>query len=90
VEAAVLRLDTIHLWFQGNKIQIKYYLLDALKQKKSGADLGWGFRSPHCDCICARENGLRSVGIVRGEDPKILSYTQGRRECGMQPIYQQI
>ncbi|MFI5155791.1 MAG: 1-aminocyclopropane-1-carboxylate deaminase/D-cysteine desulfhydrase [Chitinophagales bacterium] len=76
--ADVLRLDKIHPIVSGNKeFKLKHYLIDALS---TGAEsvLTWGGAySNHlvATAFAARENGLASLGIVRGERPSRPSHT---------------
>lgn len=76
--AGVLRLDKIHPVVSGNKeFKLRYFMLDALA---AGADsiITWGGAfSNHlvATAFAARENGLGSTGIVRGERPPRLSPT---------------
>src|SRR3954453_20488606 len=74
----VLRLDLIHPIAGGNKwFKLKYYLHDA---KKNGYDTVGTFGGPFSNHIIAtafacKKRGLKSIGIVRGEQPKTLSHT---------------
>jgi 1-aminocyclopropane-1-carboxylate deaminase len=96
----VLRLDKIHPIASGNKLfKLHYHLLEALKQgKESVVTLGGPF-SNHiiATAFAAKQVGLKTMGIVRGHTPSVLSTTlQNAVALGMQlhfvdkPTYQQI
>jgi 1-aminocyclopropane-1-carboxylate deaminase len=74
----VLRLDKIHPVVAGNKwFKLKYYLAEAV-QKKCGTLITFGGAySNHiiATAFAARAAGLRSIGIIRGEEPAALSHT---------------
>lgn len=73
----VLRLDKIHPIISGNKwFKLKYYLEDAVQQKRSIVTFG-GAYSNHiiATAYAAKQLGLQSIGIIRGEEPKQLSHT---------------
>lgn len=78
VSLDVLRLDKIDAVVSGNKwFKLKYYLVQAqVEQKRTVATFG-GAWSNHiiATAYAAREAGLKSVGIIRGEKPTVLSYT---------------
>ncbi len=84
----ILRLDKIHGVVSGNKwFKLKYYMGDALTLKKDTIATFGGAWSNHiiAAAFAAREAGLLSVGIIRGEKPEVLSYTlQRAEEYGMQ------
>ena len=73
-----LRLDLIHPIVGGNKwFKLKYYLQDA---KKNGYDTVGTFGGAFSNHIIAtafacKKTGLKSIGIVRGEQPATLSHT---------------
>ncbi len=74
----VLRLDKIHPVVSGNKeFKLKYYLIDALAAAAKSVITWGGAYSNHlvATAFAARENGLGSFGIVRGERPARLSHT---------------
>lgn len=74
----VLRLDKIHTIISGNKwFKLKYYLDDALKQRRKGIVTFGGPYSNHliASAYASRIAGLHSIGIVRGERPKSFSQT---------------
>jgi 1-aminocyclopropane-1-carboxylate deaminase/D-cysteine desulfhydrase-like pyridoxal-dependent ACC family enzyme len=73
----VLRLDKIHPIISGNKwFKLKYYLEDAVQQKKSIITFG-GAYSNHiiATAYAAKQLNLPSIGIIRGEESKQLSHT---------------
>ncbi len=74
----VLRLDNIHPVVSGNKwFKLKYYLADARQQQyKTVATFG-GAYSNHiiATAYACKENGFKSIGIIRGEKPAQLSGT---------------
>src|SRR5688572_30077572 len=74
----VLRLDLIHPVISGNKwFKLKHYLTDAIHLKKNYLLTFGGAYSNHivATAAAARANGLKSVGIIRGEKPDILSHS---------------
>ncbi len=78
VSISVLRLDKIHPVISGNKwFKLKYYIKEACSQnKKTIVSFGGAF-SNHiiATAAAAKLNNLKSVGIIRGEEPKYLSHT---------------
>lgn len=87
----VLRLDKIHEVVSGNKwFKLKYYLQQAKAFDKTTIATFGGAWSNHiiATAYAAREAGLKSVGIIRGEKPAILSATlQLALNNGMDLIY---
>ncbi|MCW3090808.1 MAG: hypothetical protein JWP81_1877 [Ferruginibacter sp.] len=85
---SVLRLDTIHAVVSGNKLfKLHYFLQDALQQSSEGIFTFGGAYSNHlvATAYACREAGLKSVAIVRGEQPSLFSPTLlACREYGMQ------
>jgi 1-aminocyclopropane-1-carboxylate deaminase/D-cysteine desulfhydrase-like pyridoxal-dependent ACC family enzyme len=72
----VLRLDEIHPVVSGNKwYKLKYYLAEALASKTSEVCTFGGPWSNHivATAFVAKQLGLLSFGIIRGERPPILS-----------------
>lgn len=70
IQADVLRLDKIHPVISGNKwFKLKYYLSDAMVQKKQTIISFGGAYSNHivATACAAKEAGFASVGIIRGE-----------------------
>jgi len=73
----VLRLDKIHPIISGNKwFKLKYYLDDAVQQKRSIITFG-GAYSNHiiATAYAAKKLNVASIGIIRGEETKRLSHT---------------
>jgi len=77
IRVDVLRLDKIHPVLSGNKwFKLKYYLLDALQEKKPVITFGGAF-SNHilATAYTAHKLNLPSTGIIRGEESASLSHT---------------
>jgi 1-aminocyclopropane-1-carboxylate deaminase len=78
IHVSVLRLDKLHPVVSGNKwFKLRYYLEDArLQQKKKIVTFG-GAWSNHIVAVAAacQLHGFASAGIIRGEEPRILSRT---------------
>lgn len=74
----VLRLDAIHKTINGNKwFKLKYYIDDAKKKNiKTIATFG-GAYSNHivATAFICKLMGLKSIGIIRGEEAQKLSHT---------------
>ncbi len=87
IKADVLRLDKIHPIISGNKwFKLKYYLDDAVDRKISTIITFGGAYSNHiiATAFAAREYGMKSIGIIRGEEAQILSATlKSAKEYGM-------
>ena len=87
----VLRLDRIHSLVSGNKwFKLKYYLQQAMAEKKKGIISFGGAWSNHILSVAAvcKELGLSSIGIIRGEQPAKPSSTLIQaRELGMQLMF---
>jgi len=74
----VLRLDALHPVVSGNKyFKLKYYLLDALQTGHHTVATFGGAYSNHivAAAFACREYGLKSIGIIRGEQPAVPSHT---------------
>ena len=74
----VLRLDTIDPVISGNKwYKLKEYLSDARAKNKNTLLTFGGAYSNHliATATAAKKAGLKSIGIVRGEQAKELSHT---------------
>lgn len=74
----VLRLDLIHPVISGNKwFKLKYYLQDALRKGAGTLVTFGGAYSNHIVAAAAASqlHGLKSIGIIRGEKPALLSPT---------------
>ena len=78
LEWDMLRLDLIHPICSGNKLfKLKYYLLDAITKKHKIIQTFGGAWSNHivATAFLANQCGLKSIGIIRGEEPKVWSQT---------------
>ncbi len=88
VSISVLRLDKIHPVISGNKwFKLKYYIKEACSQNKKTIVSFGGVYSNHiiATAAAAKLNNLRSIGIIRGEEPTSLSHTlQEAKALGMQ------
>lgn len=74
----ILRLDKIHPLVSGNKwYKLKEYLKDAdAKNKKTIITFGGAYSNHiHATAAICGAYGFRSVGIIRGEQPAVLSPT---------------
>lgn len=91
LDVSVLRLDKIHPVISGNKwFKLRYYLKDAkAKRKKSILTFG-GAWSNHiiATATAGKIKGFNTVGIIRGEEPAVLSPTLlNARAQGMQLVF---
>jgi 1-aminocyclopropane-1-carboxylate deaminase len=88
ISVSVLRLDKIHPVISGNKwFKLQYYLKEAKEQHKKKIVTFGGAYSNHIVATAAasKMNGLGSAGIIRGEEPTLLSQTLLQaKEYGMQ------
>ena len=88
VSIDVLRLDRIHPVISGNKwFKLKYLLREAQQQNKKGILTFGGAWSNHlvATALACQQAGLASIGIIRGEQPFVLSATlQEVQEYNMQ------
>lgn len=88
IEVAVLRLDKISPLVSGNKwFKLRYYLEETKVREKKGIITFGGAWSNHIIATAAicQMNGLKAIGIIRGEEPKRLSITLlNAKEMGMQ------
>ncbi len=84
----ILRLDNIHSEVSGNKwFKLKYYLQNAAALHKTTVATFGGAWSNHIAAVAfaCKESALKSVGIIRGEQPGVLSETLKKAaECGME------
>lgn len=74
----MLRLDEIHPVISGNKIFKLYYFLEEVKKTSHKTVITFGGAySNHiaATAFACKKLGLRSIGFVRGEKPKVLSPT---------------
>jgi 1-aminocyclopropane-1-carboxylate deaminase len=87
----VLRLDKIHPVISGNKwFKLKYYIKEALEKNNNHIITFGGAYSNHIvatACVAAKA-GLKSTGIIRGEEPATLSHTlKDAMAYGMQLVF---
>ena len=78
VTVSVLRLDKLHEIVSGNKLfKLHYFLAQAQEQCSEGVITFGGPYSNHlvATAFASKEIGLKSIGIIRGEQPKVLSHT---------------
>ena len=91
VSASVLRLDMVHPVVSGNKwYKLKEYLKEAKELGKTAIVTFGGAFSNHIVATAAACNlfGFQSVGVIRGERPKVLSETlQDAINYGMHLIF---
>ncbi len=91
IEVDVLRLDKISPVVAGNKwFKLRYYLEEAKSQHKKSILTFGGAWSNHIIATAAicKMQGLNSIGIIRGEEPKELSFTLSyAKELGMQLVF---
>jgi 1-aminocyclopropane-1-carboxylate deaminase len=87
VTVAVLRLDKIHAIVSGNKLfKLHYFLEDTVTKNKPVLTFG-GAYSNHlvATAFACKQLSLKSIGVVRGEEPPQLSSTlQQCKTFGMQ------
>jgi len=78
VDVSVIRLDQIHPVVSGNKLfKLHYFMEDCLSSEHKTILTFGGAYSNHLiatACSC-QASGLKSIGIVRGDKPAILSHT---------------
>jgi 1-aminocyclopropane-1-carboxylate deaminase/D-cysteine desulfhydrase-like pyridoxal-dependent ACC family enzyme len=88
ISADILRIDRIHPVVSGNKwFKLKHYLQQAIVNHQHSLLSFGGAYSNHivATAFAAREFGLKSIGIIRGEKPSRLSHTlQNASQYGMQ------
>lgn len=78
VSVSVLRLDKIHPVVSGNKLfKLHYFLQEALQSSHKTILSFGGAYSNHlaATAYACSVLGLKSIGIVRGEEPAMLSHT---------------
>ena len=78
LSVAVLRLDIIHPVVSGNKLfKLHYFLQEATSAENKTVLTFGGVYSNHliATAFACQANGLKSIGIVRGEKPADLSST---------------
>lgn len=91
VRVLVKREDLNHPYVSGNKWwKLKYNLVEAIRLKHDTLITFGGAYSNHlyATAAAARELGLKSIGIVRGEETRPLNPTLSFiRDCGMRIHY---
>jgi len=91
IEWLIARLDLIHPVVSGNKLfKLYFYVQDALATKKNILVTKGGAYSNHlaASAYYAQVNGLKCIGLVRGEKPALQSHTLIQCEAwGMQLEY---
>jgi 1-aminocyclopropane-1-carboxylate deaminase len=91
ISVEVLRTDKIHPVISGNKwFKLRYYLDDAIKQKKKTIVTFGGAYSNHIVATAAacKQAGFKSIGIIRGERAPTLTHSLKWAEAdGMQLIF---
>lgn len=91
ISVSVLRLDQLHPVISGNKwFKLQGYLQEAKAQHKNNIITFGGAWSNHILATAAacRMSGLQATGIIRGEEPAVLSPTLIQaREWGMQLVF---
>jgi 1-aminocyclopropane-1-carboxylate deaminase/D-cysteine desulfhydrase-like pyridoxal-dependent ACC family enzyme len=91
ISADVLRLDKTDPFISGNKLfKLQYYLEYAMEIGKTAVLTFGGPWSNHilATAYAARKCGLASTGIIRGEQPRILSATlRDAARAGMQLVF---
>jgi 1-aminocyclopropane-1-carboxylate deaminase len=74
----ILRLDLLHPVVSGNKwFKLKEYLSEAIEQQKKVLATFGGAYSNHivATAFAAKENGMKSLGFIRGEPGKYTSHS---------------
>lgn len=91
ITVSVLRLDKIHPIISGNKwFKLRFYIDEAKRLRKKTIVTYGGAWSNHIIATAAacKLSGLRSIGVIRGEEPKRYSSTlQQAKEWGMQLLF---
>ncbi len=91
ITLSILRLDAIHKEVSGNKIfKLHFFIEECLKSSQKKILTFGGTYSNHLAATafeCADKN-IECVGIVRGEESKVLSHTLLRcKELGMKLVF---
>jgi 1-aminocyclopropane-1-carboxylate deaminase len=91
LQVDILRLDKIHSEISGNKwFKLKYYLEKAKQTNKDTLVSFGGAYSNHLLALAATAHlhGLSSIGLIRGEQPVLLSHTLiAAKEYGMKLLF---
>lgn len=87
----ILRLDLLHPLIQGNKhYKLLYNLKKAKKESKSTLiTFGGAFSNHiHATALAGKENGFKTISIIRGENSKNLNSTlKDAENAGMQLLF---
>src|SRR5690242_5459168 len=78
VKLDVLRLDEVHPVVSGNKwYKLYFYLQEALTRHYGTIATFGGAYSNHivAAAFACNASGLKSIGIIRGEEPAVYSHT---------------
>lgn len=91
INVSVLRLDKIHPIISGNKwFKLRFYVHEAKKLHKKTIVTYGGAWSNHIIATAAacKFSGLKSIGIIRGEEPSTFSPTlQQAQQYGMKLLF---
>ena len=90
IQVSVLRLDALHEIISGNKwFKLQFYIQEALHAKKERIITFGGAWSNHivATAAAAKLNGLKSLGIIRGEKPISKSQTLADAESSGMELY---
>jgi 1-aminocyclopropane-1-carboxylate deaminase len=91
VKIFVMREDLVHPIVGGNKFRkLKYNLIKATAENKTTLVTFGGAFSNHiaATAFAGKENGFKTIGIIRGEKTESLNLTLKRAAaCGMQLIF---
>jgi 1-aminocyclopropane-1-carboxylate deaminase len=91
ISAAVLRLDRIHPLISGNKwFKLQFYIREAIEKNNHTIVTFGGAYSNHIIATAAacRLHNLSCIGIIRGEEPALLSPTlKASKELGMNLLF---
>ena len=87
ISLSIARLDKIHGDVSGNKIfKLHYFIEECLRSSHKTLITFGGAFSNHlvATAFLCSQKGIKSFGIVRGEEPQILSHTLARcKDLGM-------
>ena len=87
ISLSIARLDKIHEDVSGNKIfKLHYFIEECFRSSHKTLITFGGAFSNHlvATAFLCNQKGIKSFGIVRGEEPQVLSHTLARcRDLGM-------
>lgn len=90
-DVSILRLDRVHPIISGNKwFKLKYYIAGSIRQSKHTIATFGGAYSNHivATACVGQENGLQTIGFIRGEAGGQPSHTlQQARSYGMKIVF---